>query len=248
MRKRRLKIAKMVILLLSCVLLTASGDFLWSLTVKWLNNTSWGRLQSIEVRGIERIPRDLIVDSAKLPFGISLFYYPFEKAANNITDMPGVKKTECFRRVPGKLIIKVVERKPIMAIALKQITLMDIDCVNFYPIGTFETIDVPFLTSTDKVFRRTDIEQAQNLLISIYRNHETLYKHLSEIRSSKSSLSIILREGGAEVVQKDELNEDHLEILDAFLGQKSTTLPSDLKYVDLRFEKMVIIGTDKKDV
>lgn len=247
MRRRRIKIVKISTILLIVAVLIVSGDFLWSLTVKWLDQTPWGRLQIIEVRGIDRLPRELIINCANLPMGISLFYYPIEMITLKIDGLPGVKKTQCFRRIPGKLIIKVDEREPIMAIASKQITLMDIDGIKFMPVGIFETVDVPFITSTNGVFRRKDFESSQELLIDIYQNYRTLYQHLGEIRSNRSGLCIILREGGAEVILHDKLNAQHLEILDAFLGQKSTTLPPDLRYVDLRFDRMVIIGTDKRD-
>jgi len=242
-----MKILKISVMLIVVAILSVSAEFIWSLTVKWLDNTQWGRLQIIEVRGLNRMPRDVIVNRAKLPMGISLFYSPFDSTARLIEDLPGIKKANCYRRIPGRLIVKIVEREPVMAIAYKQLTLMDIDGVKFKPVGMFEMVDVPFLTSESKVFKRIDVESAQELLVNIYEDYNTLYQHLSEIRASKSGLTLILREGGAEVILKDELNQKHLEILDAFLGQKSTVLPPDLKYVDLRFGQMVIIGTNRKD-
>jgi cell division septal protein FtsQ len=248
MRRRRLKFLKISAMLIVVAILSVSADYLWSLTVKWLDNTRWGRLQRIEVRGLDRMPRDVIVGRANLPMGISLFYTPFDSTAKLIEALPGIMNANCYRRIPGRLIVKVVEREPIMAIASKQLTLMDIEGVRFKPVGTFEMVDVPLLTTEGKVFRRKDMERSQELLVNIYEDYNTLYQHLSEIRVSKSGLTIILRQGGAEVILKDELNDKHLEILDAFLEQKSTILPPDMKYVDLRFGKMVIIGTNRKDV
>lgn len=246
MRRSRMRILKNSAMLVGVATLVISANFLWSITVKWLDGTRWGRLQTVEVSGLDRMPRDVIMSRANLPMGISLFYSPFDSTAKLIEALPGVKMARCYRRVPGRLIVKIVEREPIMAIASEQIILLDIDRVKFKPISIFEMVDVPFLTSESKIFRRKDVERAQELLINIYEDYNTLYQHLSEIRSNKDGLTIILREGGAEVILKDELNENHLEILDAFLGQKSTVLPPDLKYVDLRFGQMVIIGTDRK--
>jgi len=248
MRRRRLKIIKISAILILTAVIVVSGDLLWSMTVRWLDSMPWGRLQRIEVMGMDRLSRDMILTCANLPMGISLFHYPFELTAEKIEALPGIKKTHCFRRVPGRLIIKIVEREPIMAVALDRIFLMDRDGVRFEPLGTYEIVDVPFITSVRKKINRTELDMAIDLMVEIYEEHRTLYDHLSEIRTGMDGISIILRQGGAEVILNNELNKDHLELLDAFLSQKSSVLPPDLKYVDLRFGQMVIVGTRQKDV
>jgi len=219
---------------------------LWIAATQWLDRTPWGRLQKIVVCGLERLPESDILVAAELPFGVSLMHFPYDSIAAKITALLAVKHTRILRRLPGRLIIRVEERRPVASVCIYEIALIDVEGVVFPIVETGEVIDLPMISidipyASEELFD-SKMLKALGLIIQIMEDYPVLYDHLSEVVANKRELKLRLREGGAEVRTRGKIDQTVLRMLEEFLKQKSSDLPADLKYVDVSFEKKVVTG------
>lgn len=216
---------------------------LWNRVVDWLDKTPWGRLQQIEVRGLERLPESDILAELEIEPGVSLMSFPFDSVANRITALPSVKNARVLRRLPGRLIIKVEERRPIAALVRGEIMLVDREGVAFPLIGSGEVINLPVLNIPDCIENQDIFSEAVALISDVNTKYPVLYDNLSEVTFKNSGIELRIRTGGAQVRYSGELDANRLVTLEAFLQQKGKNLPGDLSYIDLRFDRMIVTGT-----
>ncbi|MBC8466127.1 FtsQ-type POTRA domain-containing protein, partial [bacterium] len=119
---------------------------LWKSGIKWLDGTSWGRLQEVRITGLERLSESDIFAVVKLDSGCSLMYFPFDSVAALISAIPAIKKARVLRRLPGLLKIDISERHPIAVLCNDGLRFIDGECQVFNPKPSGEVIDLPLIT------------------------------------------------------------------------------------------------------
>lgn len=213
----------------------------------WLAGTSWSILKKIEIIGTERIPDHDVLLVAAVPDNANLMELPLDSISARITAMPGIKSARAIRRLPGRLLIKVIERRAIAAVAGDQLVLVDADNVMFPLVHTGEVIDLPLVTGTGDVKGenvRKNFYAAMDLIKHVSKEYPNLKENLGEVRFEGSKLILRLRNGGAQVITRNGFSDETLEDIDYFLKERSGEVPATLAYLDLRFPAMIITGTE----
>jgi len=218
----------------------------WDFVVDWLETSSWGKLQVIEVTGLERYPEVDILSVANIEAGSDLMSLSIDSIAERVTALPAVKCARVLRRLPGRLIIQVQERIPIAVLGNGEITLVDSEGIPFPIIGAGEVIDLPVISFSSLKkncsLYSTQFNQAIDLVGKITADFPVLFTYLSELVIGKDDVKIRLRNGGAEVKTNGIITEVNLRTLETFLKQQFCDLPTDLNYIDLSFDDLVVLG------
>ena len=218
----------------------------WDFVVNWLEDSSWGKLQVIEITGLERFPETDVLEVARLELGSSLMSLPIDSIAQRVMAMPAVKYARVLRSLPGRLKIQVQERNPIAVLGNGEIRLVDSDGITFPIVGAGEVIDLPVISFSslkeNRLLRSTLFKEAIRLADKITREFPVVHSHLSELVVGEDDVKMKLRNRGAGIRTKREITETNLRTLETFLKQQVCDLPEDLNYIDLSFDDMVVMG------
>jgi len=211
--------------------------------VKRLAESPWSRLEQIEVVGIERLPEHDILQALAVEPGSNLMHLQFDALCTRVNAIPAVRRTRVLRRLPGRLVVRVEERRPVAAIARDGLILIDEEGVTFPPVYAAEVIDLPIITGDVKSMAKDGFRAARQLIVDIERNYPNLYRHLSEVSIGRDRLLLRLREGGAAVKAAEIPGRETLASMELFLEQRAGELTPKTEYIDLRYPAMVVTGT-----
>jgi len=231
------------------VLILAAGGFtwwggsaIWQAAVKWIAGTEWAVLKHVETTGQVRLPEADIINAAMVDPGANLMEINLDSVSARVMNISGIRRARAFRRLPGRLVIRVEERVPIAVYGNGELLLVDDEGATFPPVFGGEVLDLPVLTGDFKPEHDRQ-ECLSHLIAEIKREYPQIYKHLGEINVNSDKLAFRLRQGGAFVIGMDTVDPVLLENLETFLSQKGADLPASIEYVDFRFQTMVITGT-----
>lgn len=223
-----------------------STPLVWNSIEDWFETSSWGKLQAIVVTGVERLPVADVISAADVKLGANLMKLPFDSIAERVTNIPAVKCARVLRRLPGRLIIQVQERCPIAVLGNGEILLVDSDGATFPIVGAGEVVDLPVISfKANKISSNLNSKLFKKVLLLIEKianDFPVLHNNLSELVIAKDDVKIKLRTGGALIKTKGEITETNLRMLETFLKQQVCNLPTKLKYIDLSFDEMIIMG------
>ncbi len=219
----------------------------WESFLDWFETTSWGKLQNVEIRGLERLPESAILDILDIKTGAGLMHLDLSKYEEKVTSLAGIKETRIRRKIPGKLIVMIVERRPVASVSAGELKLVDAEGVVFPVVNPHEIIDLPVVSCN---YGKSDaasekICETVNFVLNIKEKYPVLYTHLSEISTDGNGIKLYLRRGGALIKSEQGYNVSELDVLDAFLKNEIERLPLDLELVDLSFEGVVIARAGK---
>jgi hypothetical protein len=221
------------------------GHEAWQASEKWLSGTSWAILKRVEVVGLSRLPEHDIIMAAAVKDSSNLMELDLDSISVRVTDIAGVRKARCYKRLPGRLIIDVEERFPIAALGGGDLMLVDEDGAVFPPVYCGEVLDIPILTGKLKpVNDNSSFTSVHRMLINIRQDYPKTFSQLAEICSKNDMLSLRLKNSAAEIITDGFIDKELLDNLELFLSQKSDELPVNIDYIDMRFPSMVITGTD----
>ncbi|MCF7811758.1 FtsQ-type POTRA domain-containing protein [bacterium] len=221
------------------------GSEAWQAGEKWLSGTSWAILKRVEVVGLSRLPEHDIIMVAAVKDSSNLMELDLDSISVRVTNLAGVRKARCYRRLPGRLIIDVDERFPVAALGDGDLMLVDEDGAVFPPVYCGEVLDVPVLTGKLKpIVNNKSFVSVHGLLISIRKDYPKIFDHLAEICTENDVLTLRLKSSAAEIITDGFIDKELLDNLEQFLAQKSDELPVNIDYIDMRFPSMVITGSD----
>jgi len=130
------------------------GSALWLGGPAVLRTMSFFRIRRVEVVGSTDIPPESVVTALKLPKGGNVFddLRPFESRARAL---PGVRQATIHRRLPGTLVVEIVEARAV-ALAPEQGRLAMVGRNGkFLPFDpTVAAPDLPVLSAPDPVVAR----------------------------------------------------------------------------------------------
>ncbi len=220
------------------------GSSLWQAAALWIAGTEWAVLKQVETNGQVRLPEADIINAAMVDPGANLMEINLDSISVRVMNISGIRRARAFRRLPGRLVIRVEERVPIAVIGNGELLLVDDEGATFPPVFGGEVLDLPVLTGDLKPEHgNPGFHISYRLIAEIKREYPQIYQHLGEINVNGDKLAFRLRQGGALVMGMDAVDPVLLENLETFLSQNGTDLPASVEYVDFRFPTMVITGT-----
>ncbi len=181
--------------------LVLTGGFLaWRIVIKLLGKSSWCQVKYIDIVGTERLSEEELLLTAAVEPGTNLVALSLDSVAVRVQSNIAVKDAKVMRQLPNSLIIKVVERQPIAAIATGEIKLVDEEAIVFASVKAGETVDLPMITTAHDCKIEYGFYTAVRLLNELENNYNAVYRNLAEVRICKRGLALRLMSGNAEVV------------------------------------------------
>lgn len=206
------------------------------------------RLSKIDVVGNSLIALEKILEDSKLEQGQGILYIDLKDVADRVSKNPIVKKAVVSRRLPDRIVIKIVERKPVALIYLDRLYAMDRDRVLLPLVDPVMTPSLPILTGVSLnsyVVGRTvasgDLSRAVEFLTEMDRLCSRLVERVSEINLSRpGEITLYLFPGSIKVRMRNEDFVEQILSLDAILQQLKVE-KSHSRYIDLRFKGQIIV-------
>lgn len=86
----------------------------WAWLALWVSLSDAYYVSRVEVLGNEFLPTERLVEQAGVPEGYHIFFVNPGAARARLLAMAGVREAEVRCRLPGRVIVRVVERKPVL--------------------------------------------------------------------------------------------------------------------------------------
>jgi cell division septal protein FtsQ len=205
------------------------------------------RIASIEVVGVSRLPSDRILSVAGIEPGESIFRIDPAAAAARLEAMPGIRRADVVRELPGRVRIVVEERRPFTLVHAHGLHWIDEDG---YLIGEERQAVTPPLPvvsglGDDEVGAMRSVpgprvRAALALIRGLLRTGSPLLQQISEIDMSRSDGPVLYTLDGIEVRLGVDDWPDRLTRLEGVLAQVATQELRPIA-VDLRFRDQVVL-------
>ncbi|MCD6170264.1 MAG: FtsQ-type POTRA domain-containing protein [Candidatus Latescibacteria bacterium] len=211
-----------------------------------LESTTLFQVAEIRVDGFHLLDRKRVVELSRLTKGESIFEIDLARTARRVVKDPMIKKVTVSRILPGKIVIRIEERKPIALINLDRLYGVDQEATLLPYLASFPS--VPIITGVNvpsyKVAERVSspqLYQAIELLEQIGRLAPSLLGEVSEVNIGGSPV-LFLVNGGTRVRLKQENFPQQILCLEAIL-ERLKFCEIYPRYIDLRFDGQVVVGT-----
>lgn len=222
----------------------------WILVTKFLENSNYFRLRSVEARGAADISlaviKNEILENHK---DKNIFKIDIKAIAGNLEPRyPDAKDIIVKRMLPDKLFVDLSFRKPVALLNNGRNFPVDRDGVILVNRDLLSVGDLPVIKGVDPKYagRFRKRCESRNLkaaleLIDIIKNTRFLDKyHIRMLDASDMrSLSFILGEGGPIIIIGYENLKERLEALHDTLRDPRLVLDS-ISYIDVRFKDIAI--------
>lgn len=204
----------------------------------------------IRTRGNVIVQREEILKLAAIETNARVFDVDLDAVQRRVAKNPFVRAVAVTRDVPDGIIIEVDERKPVAALALDRLLLIDGEGVVLPPVRSDAVFDLPVINGVvsaagcvpGKTVRSAAVRDALLLLDLAGRIGEESQQRISEVhlRSDGTMLVYTAEYGVPVIIGRDDLAEK-LVIFDGFWREiVNHRGAQDLQYVDLRFDDRVV--------
>jgi cell division protein FtsQ len=191
----------------------------------------------VEVKGQERLSKDIILKWAAIPKQSSIFRVNLKDVSERITSASRVKKTEVRRVFPSTLLILIEERSP-FAYLKKGSRIFEIDEEGVIIGEAVKKQHLPLITgagvSPDKTQR---IEMGVKVLASFQK----WGLPLSRIDIVNENCLVGYLEKGPRVYLREDHDLGYLSCLSLILSDAKRA-GKRVEYLDLRFNQQVVVG------
>jgi cell division protein FtsQ len=128
--------------------LLALAGLVWvgAQAVSYAHSAEAFAIDEIEVAGNEVLEDIDVCRAARLRVGSNIFEVSAEQARNHLLLHPWVEDAQVIRKLPGRVRIEVVERKPVALVALDQLYLVSDEGIVFKRLGVDDPADLPVIT------------------------------------------------------------------------------------------------------
>ena len=160
---------------LGLVALAASALF-WvgHLTVRYAHSADAFAIRDIVIEGNRQLGDIDVRRAARLYAGSNIFELSNEEVRNHLLQHPWIEDASVVRKLPGRVRIQIVERRPVALVALDQLYLVSDDGAVFKRLGVDDPVDLPVITGIaserfyDDLDYRTDVLLGSMALLQDY--------------------------------------------------------------------------------
>jgi hypothetical protein len=151
------------------------------------------RLREIEVKGNRKIPQETLLSLALIEGMPNLFTIRLKEMTEKLESHPWIDQVRGRKVFPNKIVIEVVERKPIAILQLDELFYIDTQGEIFSRVGEKDGYNYPILTGlTRGVFDKEPekakllLTRALEMLMVVEREKVPPLEAVSEIHMEKS--------------------------------------------------------------
>lgn len=240
LHKRLLKIATVVLLSLSTLLL-------WNWQ-EWVINSSLFTLKNVFVQGSMMSNKNEILKLADLDMGVRLAEVDVSKTAERIKTNPIFKSVVVSRNYPSSIVINVTERQPFAFVLLDELYAVDNNGFVLPKLKAKMIYNLPIISGINSVatpgkkLNSNQVTLALRFLEKAKWLDESVYYEISEINIKKDDMFVYLNSIHATV----KIDDENLDRSVMYLG---TAIPyfkqneniDKIKEIDLRYEGQILI-------
>ena len=107
-------------------------------------------IAQLEVKGMERVAEEELLDTADVHLGDNVFRRPVEEIRSRVQGHPWIAEATVERRLPGSVSISVEEHEPVAVLSLRGLYLVSADGTVFKPVELGDPVDLPVVTGLDE--------------------------------------------------------------------------------------------------
>ncbi|MGQ9646782.1 MAG: cell division protein FtsQ/DivIB [Thermodesulfobacteriota bacterium] len=151
------------------------------------------RVREVEIEGCQRIPKEVLLSLITIEGMPNLFTLRLREVARRLESHPWIDQVKVRKVFPDRIVVEVVERRPIAILQLEELYYIDDKGVIFSPVGDSDRYNFPFLTGLNRETLEKNPEEANRLimkaleLLSIAEKERgTPLEEISEIHMEKT--------------------------------------------------------------
>jgi cell division protein FtsQ len=115
-------------------------------TARYAHSADAFAIREIIIDGNSQLEDIDVRRAARLQIGSNVFEISTENARNHLLQHPWVEEASVVRRLPGRVRIEIVERRPAALVALDQLYLVSEEGAVFKRLGVDDPVDLPVIT------------------------------------------------------------------------------------------------------
>jgi cell division protein FtsQ len=115
-------------------------------TIGYAHSADAFAIREIQIQGHTQLEDIDVRRAARLQIGSNIFEVSAEEARNHLLQHPWIEDAEVVRRLPGRVRIRVVERKPVALVALDHLYLVSQEGAVFKRLGVDDPVNLPVIT------------------------------------------------------------------------------------------------------
>ncbi len=146
-------------------LLVAAAIWLGEQTVRYAHEADAFAIREMVIDGNHQLEDIDVRRAARLQIGSNIFEISAENARNHLLQHPWVAEAKVVRKLPGRVRIEIVERKPVALVALDQLYLVSEEGAVFKRLGVDDPVDLPVITGIASERFYDDFEYRKAILL-----------------------------------------------------------------------------------
>ncbi|MGB5524282.1 MAG: FtsQ-type POTRA domain-containing protein [Polyangiales bacterium] len=146
-------------------LLVVAAIWIGQQTVRYAREADAFAIREIAIEGNHQLEDMDVRRAARLQVGSNIFEISAENARNHLLQHPWVAEARVARKLPGRVRIEIVERKPVALVALDQLYLVSDEGAVFKRLGVDDPVDLPVITGIASERFYDDFEYRKAVLL-----------------------------------------------------------------------------------
>jgi len=115
-------------------------------TVRYAHTADAFAIREILIEGNHQLGDIDVRRAARLQIGSNVFEVSSKETRNYLLQHPWIEEASVVRKLPGRVRIEIVERKPVALVALDQLYLVSEEGAVFKRLGVDDPVDLPVIT------------------------------------------------------------------------------------------------------
>lgn len=225
----------------SCTLVLAG--FFTVLFYQWYSTTNEFNLKKIEVNNSYLLDRDDVVKVSGLKKGERILDVDLETVRQKLNKSNYISDCNISLILPATISITIKEEIPI-AFLIKDDKLKYISesCQVIGDVKPKSTFNLPLINGKFSTKLIAFLGQARDV-------SPFVYYHISEICEDKKGIKLYLTQNSVPVIVGREDFSEKILVIENFLKEKGSSIDfANLEYLDLRFDKQVVVKEIKSEI
>ncbi len=220
------------------------------LSFNWANFKKIYNVKEVNIYGTTFFDQSIIQEKSNAMISYNIFNSELRKHKNEILNFDHIIDCKISRNFPSTIDITIYEREPVALISSDELIILDSNGVCL-PVEYCD-LSLPILTnfkSNPELYPKGSTTASTNVLNSVVLmkytkdNFSMIYDEISEfVFNEDSEYEIILKNGKTRIILGGNKLQDKIKYLNSFQETlKDEKNIKDFKYIDLRFDKQIIV-------
>jgi len=215
----------------------------------YMNTSPRFEITRVGVRGNSRLVPEAIVEYLNIQPHTNIFQIHLDDIQKRLETLQWVKTVKVFRNFPDKISIDLTERIPFALVKLDKLHLVDSDGVMLGALTSGSEITLPIITGNfveqiDLKGANVKLRQALDAIQALMNDSLPVFKNIRKIQiQSLENATLISSDPSYPEIRVSLVN--YSQNVQRLQRLYPTLHPEELAYIDLRFDKRIIVKSNK---